>query len=74
MEAIWQEKIRNYIEDHAPQAQRLLKELAVIPAPSGKEGRRAEYCRKWLEAQGAQGVYVDEAGNVILDYGISIED
>lgn len=70
MEAIWQEKIRNYIEDHAPQAQRLLKELAVIPAPSGKEGRRAEYCRKWLEAQGAQGVYVDEAGNVIYPYEV----
>lgn len=69
-ETIWLEKIRNYVEEHAPQAQRLLKELAVIPAPSGKEERRAQYCRKWLEKQGAQDVYIDEAGNVIYPYQV----
>ncbi len=69
-ETIWLEKIRNYVEEHAPQAQRLLKELAVIPAPSAKEERRAQYCRKWLEKQGAQDVYIDEAGNVIYPYQV----
>lgn len=68
METVWNEKIRNYVEDHAPEAERLLKELAVIPAPSGKESRRAQYCRKWLEAHGAKGVYVDDAGNLIYPY------
>lgn len=70
MDTEWQEKIRNYVEDHAPEAERLLKELAVIPAPSGKEDRRGAYCRKWLEAHGAEGVYVDEAGNVIYPYQV----
>lgn len=70
METIWEEKIRNYIEEHAPEAERLLKELAVIPAPSGKEERRSAYCKKWLEAHGAEGVYVDEAGNVIYPYQV----
>lgn len=54
---IWEEKLRVYIEEHAPEAERLLKELAVIPAPSGKEGRRADYCKKWLEMHGAEGLH-----------------
>lgn len=66
--AVWDEKIRVYIEEHAPEAERLLKDLAVIPAPSGKEGRRADFCKKWLELHGAEGVYIDEAGNVIFPY------
>ncbi|MDO5409853.1 MAG: M20/M25/M40 family metallo-hydrolase [Lachnospiraceae bacterium] len=68
MDVQWQDKIRNYIESHAPEAERLLKDLAVIPAPSEKEERRASFCRKWLEAHGAEGVYIDAAGNVIYPY------
>ena len=70
MEAVWEEKIRNYVEEHAPEAERLLKELAVIPAPSGKEKRRGDFCRKWLEAHGAEGVYEDSAGNIIYPYQV----
>lgn len=70
MEAVWEEKIRNYVEEHAPEAERLLKELAVIPAPSGKEKRRGDFCRKWLEAHGAEGVYEDSAGNIIYPYEV----
>lgn len=70
MDAGWQEKVRDYVEAHGPEAERLLKELAVIPAPSGKEDRRGAYCRKWLEAHGAEGVYVDEAGNIIYPYEV----
>ena len=43
-----------------------LKELCLIPAPSHFEQKRAEYCKKWLEAAGAEGVYIDEALNVIF--------
>ncbi|MDD7389294.1 MAG: M20/M25/M40 family metallo-hydrolase [Lachnospiraceae bacterium] len=67
----WKEKIRNYAEEHAAEAERLLKELAVIPAPSGKEKRRGDFCRKWLETHGAEGVYEDSAGNIIYPYEIS---
>ena len=70
MAAVWEEKIRNYVEEHAPEAERLLKELAVIPAPSGKEKRRGDFCRKWLEAHGAEGVYEDSAGNIIYPYQV----
>lgn len=67
----WDIPIREYAEHHAAEAERLLKELAVIPAPSGKENRRADYCRQWLEAHGAEGVYMDDAGNVIYPYEAS---
>lgn len=70
MKALLEDKIRNYVEEHAPEAERLLKELAVIPAPSGREKRRADFCRKWLEAHGAEGVYEDSAGNVIYPYEV----
>lgn len=45
---------------------RILKELCEIPAPSHHEHKRAEYCKKWLENAGAQGVYIDEALNVVF--------
>ncbi|MBQ8893875.1 MAG: M20/M25/M40 family metallo-hydrolase [Clostridia bacterium] len=47
----------------------LLCTLAQIPAPSNQEEKRAEFCKDWLEAQGAEGVYIDEALNVIYPLG-----
>jgi RimJ/RimL family protein N-acetyltransferase len=46
-----------------------LVELAKIPAPSNHEEKRAAFCKEWLEKQGAQGVYIDEALNVIWPVG-----
>ena len=43
----------------------LLKELCAIPAPSGLEQARAQFCKTWLEKHGARGVYIDSALNVI---------
>lgn len=57
--------ILKYIDAHRQEAYELLLELAQIPAPSNYEEKRAEFCRKWLEDQGAEGVYVDDALNVI---------
>ena len=48
-----------------------LKELCLIPAPSGMEDARAQYCKAKLESFGAKGVYIDEAKNVI--YPINAE-
>ncbi len=59
------EQIVQYIEDHQQEALDLLLELAQIPAPSNHEEKRAAFCKAWLEKQGAQGVYIDEALNVI---------
>jgi len=63
------EHIKNYIEEHREEAYQLLIELAKIPAPSNHEEKRAEFCKAWLEKQGAEGVYIDEALNVIYPIG-----
>ena len=63
------QEILNYIEDHRREALDLLLEFARIPAPSHHEERRAEFCKKWLENNGAEGVYIDEALNVIYPVG-----
>ena len=65
-------EIEKFIEEHEKEAIELLKELARIPAPSGLEERRAEFCLEWLKKQGAEGVYIDEALNVV--YPIDVAD
>lgn len=51
-----------------------LKELCLIPAPSHNEGKRAEYCKAWLEKNGCKGVYIDSALNVIFPLNIEESD
>ena len=65
------ETILQYIEAHEDEAFELLVELAQIPAPSNQEEKRAEFIKSWLEAQGAEGVYIDEALNVIYPVGVN---
>ena len=67
-------KIESYIEAHQQEAYDLLLELAQIPAPSNQEEQRAAFCKAWLEDQGAEGVYVDEALNVIYPIGVNPEN
>lgn len=59
------ERMLMYIEEHKKEAYELLLTLARIPAPSNHEEKRARFCMDWLKAQGARGVYVDEALNVV---------
>ena len=58
-------EILDYIEASKEETLELLKTLCLIPAPSGMEEKRAEFCKKWFEDQGAEGVYIDRALNVI---------
>lgn len=58
-----------YMEQHQQEAYELLLELAQIPAPSNQEEQRVNFCRAWLEKQGAEGVYIDSAQNVIYPIG-----
>jgi len=60
--------MKQYIENNKQQMYQMLKELCEIPAPSHFEHKRAEYCKNWLEQAGAEGVYIDEALNVIFPY------
>ena len=59
------DEILAYIENHEQEAYELLLELAQIPAPSNHEEKRAAFCKEWLEKQGAKGVYIDDALNVV---------
>ena len=67
-------EILEYINLHQEKAFQLLLELAQIPAPSNHEEKRAEFCRSWLEAQGAEGVYIDEALNVVYPIGCTADN
>ncbi len=62
-------EILRYIDEHRQEAFDLLLELAVIPAPSNHEEKRAAFCKAWLEAQGAKNVFIDDALNVIYPLG-----
>ena len=62
------EEVLHYIEAHWEEGYQLLLTLAQIPAPSHHEEKRVEFCKNWLEAMGAKGVYVDEALNVVYPY------
>ena len=57
--------IIDFIDNSQEETLQLLEALCRIPAPSGHEEARAEFCKKWLEDNGAKGVYIDEALNVI---------
>ncbi len=65
--------IESYVEENIGAVVQLIKELCNIPAPSHKEEKRAEFCKKWLEEQGAEGVFIDEAYNVIYPYQVEQE-
>jgi len=58
--------IKDYVEKHTHELIGLLTQLAKIPAPSNHEELRAAFCKDWLQAQGAEGVYIDEALNVVF--------
>ena len=60
-----------WIDDHREAHMQLLLTLARIPAPSNQEEARAAFCKHWLEQNGAKGVYIDEALNVIWPLNVS---
>ncbi len=61
--------VKEFVTAHKEEAFKLLFDLCAIPAPSHFERARAEYCKKWLESVGAEGVYIDSADNVIFPCG-----
>ena len=54
-----------YIQENLPVLRQLIRELCAIPAPSHEEDARAAFVKNWLECHGAEGVFIDEAKNVI---------
>ena len=64
----------NYIAENKALLYKTLKELCLIPAPSHFEHERANYCKTWLENYGAEGVYIDDALNVIFPINCNNSD
>ncbi len=64
-------EFQKFIEQNTDLLYRTLKALCLIPAPSYREHERAEYCKNWLENVGAEGVYIDEALNVVFPLNCS---
>lgn len=58
--------IKSYVKEHKEDVLELIRQLCKIPAPSYHEEKRAEFCKAWLEENGAEGVYIDEVNNVIF--------
>ena len=51
----------------------LTKQLAVLPAPSGNEEKRAAFCLNWLQQNGVN-AFCDEVQNVIVELGDTEHD
>lgn len=68
MEDLMRSKLQDDVLGMLEESYKLLEELCLIPAPSHEEDERALFVKKWLEDQGAQGVYIDEAKNVVFPY------
>lgn len=64
------ENIKAYAKEHHEEVVSIIKDLCAIPAPSGFEERRAEYCKRWFESIGAEGVYIDSALNCVCPINI----
>ena len=62
-------EMTGWVENHYDEHYDLLLELAKIPAPSNDEEKRAIFCKQKLDSWGAEGVYIDEALNVIYPIG-----
>lgn len=45
----------------------LICQLARIPAPTGKEEKRGQFCLDWFHKNGLKQAFIDEAGNVIVE-------
>ena len=63
------EDARDYAAAVANEELDLLRTLAQIPAPSGKEDRRAAFVADWLRSAGCTQVEIDEAKNVLCFLG-----
>jgi len=59
-------QILSYIENAESEILSLLKELAIIPAPSNNEDLRAKFCLDKFIEYGGKNAYIDEAKNVIF--------
>lgn len=63
--------MREYLNNSQEDLKQLIRDLCAIPAPSHHEEKRAAFCKEWFEKAGGQGVYIDEALNVICPHNVT---
>ena len=61
--------MERYLAESQEELRQLIRDLCAIPAPSHHEEGRAEFCKRWFEANGGENVTIDEALNVICPCG-----
>ena len=66
--------ILQYLKESENELIELIETLCGIPAPSHHEEKRAEFIKNWLTENGAEGVYIDKALNVIYPVGCEGKD
>ena len=67
-------KVLEFLSAHEQETFDLIETLSKIPAPSGKEELRVEFCKKWFENIGVKNLYVDDALNVVVPYDCDGKD
>ena len=67
-------ELNTFVTSHMQELYDLLKAMTLIPAPSHFEDAKAEFAKNWLVENGAEGVYIDSAKNVIFPYGCEGRD
>lgn len=60
-----------YSSSHLDELYQFIRDLAIIPAPTGNEHLRAEYIQGWLQRKGFKDAFIDAAGNVECPIGIT---
>lgn len=67
-------EVLRYIDSCQYEIIGLIERICKIPAPSHHEDKRALFILDWLTEYGAEGVYIDEAFNVVYPVGCEGKD
>ena len=63
-----QMEMEEYAGTHTEELLQLIRELCVVPAPSGQEEKRSRFLMEWMKQNGIGNAFTDSAGNVIWPY------
>ena len=68
-----QSEIMKEAEGLSLEALQIVRDLCHIPAPSGHEEKRAEYCKNYFEKNGFKNVFTDDALNVLAPVNLDLD-
>jgi len=68
MNEVLRKMINEYIDNNLPEYFQIHYDVTSLPSPTGEEGKKAHWILDQLKAMGAEGAYIDEAGNVVYPH------